>query len=278
MSGGGGTTTTSSDPWSGQQGALKYLYGDRGAQGLQEREFFPGSTVIPQSEETLGALDAQTQRATYGSPVEWAAQNQLGSTLSGDYLYGGPGFNAAFDAAQRRITPAVQGQFERAGRFGGGLAQEAETKALSDSFAGLYNQERQRQMGGLGFAPSISGLDYRNIGALSAVGQQREAFEREKLGEDIARHDFAQNEPYNRLQFQSGIIQGGFPGGQTTTPYYQNRLAGGIGGAMTGLGAMGGLASMTGGYVPGFAALAPYGMLGAAAPFALGGALLGGLM
>jgi hypothetical protein len=257
------------------------LYGK--ATRSQPREYFPWSTVTPQSQETLGALDLQSQRALYGSPVESAAQNELASTLRGDYLHGGPGFNRAFEAARNKITPMVQSQFEQAGRFGGGLAQEAETGALGDAFAGLYGQERQRQLAAQGFAPTISGLDYRNIGALSEVGAQREAFDREKLSAQIARHDFGQNEPFEHMMRQAQIIQGGFPGSTSTTqqPYYRNRLTGALGGGMAGLGAMGSLAASplfgVGG-VPGFAGLAGMGTFGAALPFMLGGAALGGIL
>lgn len=245
MSGGGSSGTTTSvqraDPWVQQQPFLSGLY--QRAWNLPEQQFFPGSTVVPQSPETLQALDLATARATGGSPLQTAGQDELQSTLQGNYLYGGPGFDAAFDAAQRRITPAVQGQFERAGRFGGGLAQEAETQALADAFAGLYDRERQRQIGSISMVPGMAGLDYADIGQLARVGGEREAFDREQLSDELARWEFGQNAPYQRVGAQSAIIQGGFPGGTTTSqvPYYRNQMGGALGGGLAGLGLAQGL-------------------------------------
>lgn len=244
--------------------------------GLQEQQYFPGSTVVPQSPETLQALDLQSQRALSGSPLQSMGNQQLGGTLQGQYLgaqpganylqdtaqgkylYGGEGFNNAFNAARNRITPMVQGAFESAGRFGGGLGQEAETGALADAFAGLYGQERgrqqmaqsqlsglaaiqfnaerQRQLASMGFIPQMAGMDFQNIGALSNVGQQREQFGAQQMADQVDRWNFAQQAPYNLLNAQAGIVQGMNPGGTTTTtqPYFQNRAAGALGGALAG--------------------------------------------
>jgi hypothetical protein len=226
MSGGGGSSTQKADPWSGQQEPLRQLYSQ--AQGLQQQQYFPGSTVTPQSPETLQALNLQADQARSGGV---GAPQQLAQTLGGDYLYGGPGFDAAMGAAQRTITPMVQGQFEKAGRFGGGLAKEAETSALADAFAGLYGQERQRQMQAAAMAPSVG---YSDIAALSQVGGQREMFEQQMLQDQLNRWNFEQQSPYNRLAAQSQIIQGGFPGGSVTDPINRNRGAGALGGALSG--------------------------------------------
>jgi hypothetical protein len=90
-----------------------------------------------------------------------AASNQLQQTLNGNYLTGGAGFNSAFDAAKRQILPQVDSQFASAGRTGSGLAQTAETQALGDSFSGLYNQERNRQMSAAGMAPNLDEMPFQ---------------------------------------------------------------------------------------------------------------------
>lgn len=280
MSGGGGKNTIEkADPWEGQQPYLENLYAQAGA--LPEQQYYPESTVVPQSPETLQALQMQSDRAMAGSPVQTAGNQQLTGTLQGDYLYGGPGFDAAFNAARRNITPQVQGQFEKAGRFGGGLAQEAETSALADAFAGLYGQERNRQMMGLGYVPQMAALDYTDIGALGQVGAQREAFEGQKLADELNRWRFEQEAPYRQLQAQSDVIQGGFPGGTMTSPYQgMNPLMGAVGGGMLGysagtaIGAGAGTAAGAGG---GAAAGASTGSM--AGPYgAIAGALLGALL
>ena len=274
------TVTQSADPWQAQQPYLRYQYGQ--AQALPQQQPYPFPGWVPFSPASVAAQEATTQRALQGSPLLPAAQQENLATVRGDYLYGGPGFNRAFEAAQRTISPMVRGQFERAGRFGGGLSQEAETRALGDAFAGLYGAERGRQLTATGMAPAMAQQDYADIARLAGVGAAQEAKAGEALADAMQRFGFQQQAPYTRLAAQVPAIAGGFPGGyQTTdTPLPQTSpLAGALGGGLTGLGAMQGIAGLTGGSVPAFAPLvgALGGPLGAAATWGLGGALLGGL-
>lgn len=198
-------STQSAAPWSGQAPYLTSLY--QSAQNLPLQQHYPGQTVADMSPETSQALNQQTQMAQAGSP----AVNQWNKTLQGDYLYGGQGFNQALQAAHSQIAPMVQGQFEAGGRYGGGLAQEAETSALANAFAGMYGQERQNQMAAM-MNPS---LGYSDIAALGDVGQQREAYQQQQLSDALNRWNFAQQAPYDRLAAQNAVIQAGYPGGET---------------------------------------------------------------
>ena len=92
-----------------------------------------------------------------GSTMQQPVFDQLSGTLNGDYLHGGAGFDAAQQAAYNRITPQVQSAFSGGGRLQSGLAQTAQTQALGDSFAGLYNNERNRQLQAAQVAPSVDG-------------------------------------------------------------------------------------------------------------------------
>lgn len=182
------------------------------------------SSVIPFSPETQQALATQTQMAQ-SSPVA----SNLDATLRGDYLYGGPGFNAAYQAAANKITPQVNSMFGAAGRSGSGLAQTAMAGALGDAFAGQYGQERGRQMQALGLAPSVR---YSDVDRLSQVGGMREGLQREYA-----------MEPWDRLGRFGSMIQGNYGGTSTsTTPMYRNRAAGALGGAAAGF--------QMGGFVP----------------------------
>jgi hypothetical protein len=199
--------------------------------------YFPGSTVVPFSNESEMAMGAQTRRAMYGSPVTQSAQDQNLATTRGDFLYGSPGFDAAYQAAANKIIPQVDSAFAGAGRYGSGLARTAQTQALGDAFAGLYNQERQRQQAASALAPTLAGQDYADINALSQVGAQREGYAGDLLAEQIARHEFQQNLPYEKLQQYASIVQPGLGiGGQRTSmsPLYRNRAAGALGGAASG--------------------------------------------
>jgi len=210
-------------------------------------EFFPGQTFAGFAPEQEQALNLQTQRALSGSPVTQAAQGNLASTLRGDFLAGGPGFDAAFQAASNRIIPQVSSAFGRAGRTGSGLARTAMTSALGDAFAGLFGQERGRQLQAASLAPTLASQDFLNINALADVGRQRQAMEQQSINEAMARHDF----PFQQLMRETGLITSLIPGagGVQRTPTTQNRAAGILGGALAGgalLGEGGALAPLFG--------------------------------
>lgn len=233
-------------------------------------QYFPGSSVAPFSPEQQAAMSLTTRRALTGSGLNRSAESNINSTLRGDFLYGNPGFNAAFDAAANRIIPRIDSGFATAGRYGSGLADTAKYSALGDAFAGLYGQERGNQMQAAGMAPALAAQDYVDYGQLGQVGYQRQAQAQSNIDDQIARHEFEQNMPYYKLgQYQNFINPVlGVGGSQTTTqPMYRNRAAGMLGGAATGAGIAGGLTQagmMTAGSPWG------WGLLGA-------GALLGGL-
>lgn len=301
--GGGGTNTTvqKSDPWEGQQPYLKTGFSE--AEKLYNRTgptYFQGDTFVPFSPETNVALQMQTNRALNGSPVQDAATDELTRTLQGDYLspvasiyntptmqasnqltndtingkylYGGQGFDAAYNAAANKILPQVDSTFERAGRTGSGLAAQAQTSALGDAFANLYGQERNNQTQAQGlalaqtnslagefakerenqlrsmfFAPTIANQDYQDISNLAQVGSQKESLSQQQLNDTINRYNYSQNLPQAKLADYMNTIQGNY-GGTTSSlsnssmsePSYSNDFASGLGGVLS-------IASMFGG-------------------------------
>jgi hypothetical protein len=199
--------------------------------------FFPGSTVAQFSPEQTQAQDLTAQRATQGSDVLRSAQQNNLATTRGDYLYGGQGFNAAFDAAARKINPMMDSAFARSGRAPGtsGLADVAKTQALGDSFANLYGDERQRQQQASVLAPGLASADYNDYGQLANVGAQKQALGQSNIDEQVARHDFAQNAPYQKLQnFASFLNPVLGAGGTQTSPVFSNPLGQALGAGLSG--------------------------------------------
>lgn len=248
-SGGDSQTIQKADPWVGQQGYLSGLYEAARTVPIQQPYPYPG--VVPPAPATAAAEMATANRALIGSPVQASGLAQNLRTTRGDYLYGGSGFNAAFNAARDTISPAVQGQFEGASRYGGGLAQSEETRQLANAFAGLYGDERGRQMQASAISPVLAESEYGDINRLGAVGAQQEGRGREALADAMSRWQFQQQAPYNRLGFASQVIQGGYPGGtQTNTaPNPESSLAANaIGGATAGYAIGGGLTALGGPY------------------------------
>lgn len=238
--GGGQTQTTTTEPWSGVRGYLRGMYGAAKQDVLNRPlEFFPGQTYVDYSPETEMALTGQYNRALAGSPLNPAAQNQVIGTLGGQYL----GQNPYLDQLQQNVLgtvkPGVDTMFEMAGRGGSPLQAEALGRGVSQGMAphlfGSYEAERQRMMDASRLAPQLAREDYFDIGQLGQVGAAREAMSQRELSDAMARHEFAQMEPYQRIQRYGGILGGTAPliggaGGMTTGTQQQiNPLALGLG-------------------------------------------------
>ena len=229
-------STIHQEPWGPQQHFLKMGFNQ--AAGLHNQGIannpYPGQTYASFSPQTENALNMTEQRALAGSPLQTRANEQLMQTLNGDYLYGGPGFDAAFQAASNKITPMVQSGFNRAGRLNSGLARQAETQALADAFASQYGQERQNQLGAMQLAPQMAQAEYNDLAKLAGVGQAREGQSQSAIDEAIMRHTYGNDEGWNQLAKFMSSIQGNYGADQTTLGPKGNKGAGILGGALTG--------------------------------------------
>lgn len=88
-SGGGGTqtTTTNNTPWDNQKPFLQFGFDEaKGQYQADTPQFFPNATYVTPSPQTEAALNMQEARATQGSALNQAAQNQIMSTLGGSYM------------------------------------------------------------------------------------------------------------------------------------------------------------------------------------------------
>jgi hypothetical protein len=292
-----------SEPWAPQIPYLtrgfseaENLFLDKSAPG-----FYPKPMTTPFTPEKETALQLQALRATTGSPLQPLSNMQGLLTLGGGYLpsknpydttlneefelpINSERFNNAIGSATRKIIPQVDSVFERSGRTGSGLAQQAKTQAISDAFADTYLQEkaltqqdrvargqnytneRENMMRALMFAPTLAASDYADFAALSEVGDVRQAYDDAAKSEDIARYDYSQNIRQKQLQDYMALINGNYGGTSTMTGTQMgsqgqlmptsNPVAGGVGGALAGAN----LASKLGG-IPGMSwAGGPWGM------------------
>lgn len=298
MSGGSKSQTVSNEPWDAQEdfliGSGKSIYTPQAQAGLsvgglyprayeasfQPRQFYPGQTYAPMSYATGQGLSNLWNFGITPGATESAAGNQLQRTLAGDYLYGGPGFDAAYQAAANKVIPQVESQWANARRLDSGGAREAMTGALGDVFANLYETERGKQLMAASMAPQMQGMEQQRLAAQQGVGAAQEAWAQKPITEGMARWEFGQNEPYERLNWFNSILQPGNTYSQQSTTGgggsgLANLLGGGITGygVGTGLAEMGGLAAAGGAGVPaslGFLA-SPWTL-----PIAVGAGLLGG--
>lgn len=220
----GGSKRTSrvqqSEPWAPQAEHLIETFQRAAALAAKPMTYYPGQTYAGPSVETELALDRQAARSRSGSPLTAAAQDELSRTLSGEYLRAGnPHLSAMMDRVSAEVSPRVNASFAAGGRFGSGAHARALSSALAEAGANLgyqdYGRERDAMMQAMLFAPQMASQDYIDIAKLAEVGAAREGFTQKAIDEAVARHEFAQMEPWQRLQLYSDLIQGNF-GGTTT--------------------------------------------------------------
>jgi hypothetical protein len=242
--GGGGTqqVVQTSDPWAGQQPHLQDIFARAQALSNVPQTFYHGSTFAGLSPESEVALQLQTQRARAGSPLTNAAQTELTRTLGGGYL--DPTSNPAFQKAAGDIQSRVSGMFSAGGRYGSGAMANQANEALSSLAAQTYGQERENMMRGMMFAPQLAQQDYFDAAKLAEVGGIREDLAQQAIDEAVARHTFAQSEPWQRLALFNQMIQGNY-GGQSTSITTTPRRALGAG-ILSGAASGAGIGSMFG--------------------------------
>lgn len=196
-------------------------YGLSEAQRLYQAggpQYYGGQTYVSPSTTTQTGLQALEARAKLGNPLLQSAQNQLQSTVSGDFLGGNPFFQGAFAPAAKAAESQfkqtlgdVAGKASLAGRYGSGAMgslQDRATGAFSQSLANTagqlayqnYDAERARQQAATLASPAMSSADYQDIQQLLNAGQAREGYTGQQTQADIQRFNFLQNQPQQNLQ------------------------------------------------------------------------------
>ena len=217
--------------------------------------YAPFQTYVSPSEQTLSALRGIEQRAITGSPLTRSAQEQLQSTIQGDYLSGNPFFQGAFQAATRPLEQQfgqniqnIRSQVSSAGRYGSGAQSQLEGRAAQALATGMsdiagklayenYSTERGRQLASTLAAPEMAMADYGDLSKLLSAGLAREGYTQAEIADQLARYQYEM--PETRLStFLSGVYSA--PAGSVQQrPIYSNE------GQQT-LGNIMGLASLAG--------------------------------
>ena len=295
--GGGGSTTTvqKADPWAGQQPYLQNIF--QQAQQLYNAggmapNYYPGQTVAGQSDWTKQALQMQADRAQSGSPLITNASNAMNNITTGQALAGNQGLNVLnqmasednpyvdelYNRANSQVQADLDGNFNRAGRYGSGAHEAAAADAANNLAAQMYSSlwdkradaaQAAGQLYNTGIGQQVvagqtgqqlANQAYTDAEALSQAGGMMDDYNQQLINADIDRYNYNQQKALLALQNYNNLIQGSY-GGTTTTTGQQSStgstLGNVAGGALTG----GGLAYM----------------LGASNPIIGGAALAGGL-
>lgn len=262
------TTTTSTEP----SEFIKpyYTQAINSAQELYENpnapSFFPNNTYVDFAPETNTALQLASARALQGNPLLGSSQQEINKILSGDYLNptSNPYAQSVYNQMAGDVTSQVNSQFTNAGRFGSGANQEILARSLGELgnkfYGDQYNQERANMVNATQIAPQLGEMDYNDIAKLQQIGQEKESLEMAKLQDAIARYDYDQTQPYQKLNQYLGSLGAAVPSNTLSTqPVFRNTGAGLLSGAMSGAeiagmipGIGGGMGAGIGGLLGGF--------------------------
>jgi hypothetical protein len=196
-----------------------------------------GGGVNPYAANTYGSAGNPMLDRQFGQ-----AANQTQTRLQSEFAGGGRNLAAARPARAEELnnlaTNIYGGAYENDANRGlsahlqsqqiGAQGYEAER----NRYASELGRNQSAQLGVLGMAPSLANQDYADIDRLAQVGATREDLTGRQYQDQAARWDFGQNAPGTALDQYLSRLQG-YPGavGSTSTPIYQNRMAGALGGA-----------------------------------------------
>lgn len=167
--------------------------------------YFPGDIVQDFDPLQSKGIAMGANRAMQGSPLNTAAQQGLLGTIQGDFL--DPAKNPYLDATYNKAANAVSGrvgsEMAKLGRLGGGAHTDILSQNLgnlaTDIYGKNYEQERARQYGAYGLAPTLAAEDYKDVQMLMDLGgMSQDQAQREVLAQK-ERFDYYQTLPFRQL-------------------------------------------------------------------------------
>lgn len=165
---------SSAAPWGAVQPYLQQVFGR--AQDLYQTQ----PAISPYSQQ---AIDAMAARGARGSPTSQAMAQNLTDTLNGRYLdpssnpYLAQAVSDALGQAKSQVVSLYGGQGTPGEQLNNSGFQEQLTRTLANTALPIYAQnyaaERNNQLQAAALAPNAAALDYQDIAAIAAAGQQQ---------------------------------------------------------------------------------------------------------
>jgi hypothetical protein len=200
---------------------------------------YPAQTVAPQSAATQQALNSIASFGASGGNAGLNNQGQslVSSILNGDFLDVGsnPYLQGSIAAANapgtaqliNQILPANDSQYEGMGRPGSGLNAQLNQQAINNlqttqagaadqTMLGAYQNAQNQQMTALGLLPSFQNMDYQNLNAELGAGQAQDQYQQSLTDAAVQQYLYGTTAQPNWLLNASQILQGIYPGSQTT--------------------------------------------------------------
>lgn len=172
-------------------------------------------------------------RATGGSPVINSATDYVTNTLNGDFLGANPYADAMFEKMRLATQGGLASEFGRSGRNvdqSQGLRAQQLGDMATSFYGGLYDNERNRQQGALGYAQPLGNQGYADAAAVGGL----------QTPEGTALDDYLRRINSSIYGSSSSAGNSGFSGG------------GALGGALTGAQLAGPWGALAGGVLGGF--------------------------
>lgn len=254
------TQVVNSGPWAPQQPYLTDAFSKAQANygTAKDNQYYGGEVVAPMNDAQNNALNTTIGMGSQTNPGVQAAGQNNADTLNGKYLdpASNPWLDDTFKAGAGAVTRAYQtatapqtaGAFERAGRYGSGSYNNAVKNneldlgaSLNNLAAGIYGnnyqQERGNQMTAAGQAGAINSAQYINPTAALQAGNQQQTQQQNVNANNMAAYNYNRDQPTNALNNYIAQIGGnygtsGMTQSGTSTPYYTNPAASGLGAGM----------------------------------------------
>jgi hypothetical protein len=223
--------------------------------------YYPGETVAPINSNQVSAIQGiggltnnPALAASSGSLTNFVNGNYVDPTTNPDYLKALSASHQPYiDQFNNQILPGVQSGFEGAGRYGSGANQNATQQATknldttinnADAQAGsnYYQQALGQMLQANSMIPGLNSAQLGNYSALLGAGTLQQQTQQSQDAANQAAYNYNANAYPNYIAQYMGLLNGGYPGGQSSTSGFSQSMqptntAGGIlSGAMGGIG------------------------------------------
>jgi hypothetical protein len=221
----------STSVWKKQRPFLLDIFKRAQDQSNVPREYYPGATVAGRDPLTQRAIAASSELGLAGDPTLRAGADYTRDVLGGEYLNSNPHLDDLYDRAAGRTTeqfsrtalPYLEAKFGGAGRSAGpsgtgsgayagaqGRAFDQLGEGLADLSANIYapnyEAERGRMDAAAARAPGYGAARQEEIMAAMRGGMSQEQLAQAMIEGDLGRHDFGQNEIWDRLALFSNLV------------------------------------------------------------------------
>lgn len=261
------TQQTNMGPWQEQQPYLKQAFGE--AQRLYNDytpQYYQGNAVAGLNDAQKQGYGQITGMGSTVNPILDAQNRTATDTISGKYLdpNTNPFLAATYGQAADQVTrsyqtatdPSTQAAFSGAGRYGSGARNQQVSQNQQDLgkslgnlgtsiYGGNYQQERDRQLAATNNAGNYAQANYIPANNQVAAGGALQQQDQNVINADMAKWNYNQNLPYQKLNSYLASVGGNYGQSGTTTGTQQSNIYSNPAGQ-----AIGGIASLASAFGP----------------------------